>query len=57
MERRGFLIQEGDVEGFLESIQNMALRKVDVRAIVNETFAWSKISAQYKDFISPSRFL
>lgn len=49
--KTGFLIREGDVKGFLERIQNMALKKGDVRSIVNETFGWSKISAQYQDSI------
>ena len=40
--KTGYLIQEGNVQGFLERIQDMPLEKGDVRFAVNETFAWPK---------------
>jgi glycosyltransferase involved in cell wall biosynthesis len=49
--KTGFLIGEGDVEGFLERIQKMPLGKEDVRVAVNETFAWSKIYGDYRRFL------
>jgi glycosyltransferase involved in cell wall biosynthesis len=49
--KTGYLIQEGQVQGFLERIQNMSLEKKDVRFAANETFAWSKIYGEYRTFL------
>jgi len=50
--KTGFLVEEGDAEGFLERIQNMDLKKEDVAPLVNDIFDWSKISAQYQAFFN-----
>ena len=49
--KTGYLVAEGDVEGFLGRITDMNLDKDQIREIVNSTFDWAKISAQYQDSI------
>ena len=46
--KTGYLVEEGDVEGFVEKIEGMNLDKDQIREIVNSKFNWSRISAQYQ---------
>jgi len=49
--KTGYLVEEGDVDGFVGRIMDMNLDKDEIREIVNSTFDWSIISAQYQDSI------
>ena len=49
--KTGFLITEGYVQGFVERIKNMSLKKENVRICLNETFAWSRIFRDYRNFL------
>ena len=50
--KTGYLIQEGDVEGFLERIKMMNLTKEDIRSIVISTFDWAQIYKIYKNALT-----
>ena len=48
--KTGWLVEERDVDGFLEKIERVDLEKSQIREIVNSTFDWSKIYERYHDF-------
>ena len=50
--KTGYLIQVGDVEGFLERIKMMDLTKEDIRSIVISTFDWAQIYKTYKNALT-----
>jgi len=50
--KTGYLIKEGDVEGFLERIKMMDLTKEDIRSIVISTFDWAQIYKTYKNALT-----
>ena len=50
--KTGYLIKEGDVEGFLERIKMMNLTKEDIRSIVISTFDWAQIYKIYKNALT-----
>jgi len=45
--KTGYLVEEGDVDGFSGRITDMHLKRHQIREIVNSTFSWAKI---YKDY-------
>jgi phosphatidylinositol alpha-1,6-mannosyltransferase len=45
----GYLVEEGDVDGFVGRITDMNLDKDQIREIVNSTFDWAKIYKRYHD--------
>ena len=47
--KTGYLVEEGDVEGFVGRITDMNLDKDQIREIVNSTFDWAKIYKRYHD--------
>jgi phosphatidylinositol alpha-1,6-mannosyltransferase len=47
--KTGYLVEEGDIEGFLVKIKNMGLKKENVRSIVNSTFDWKQIYKRYRN--------
>ncbi len=49
--KTGFLIREGDVEGFVEKITGMNLKKDSVRKAVLSKFNWKRISEEYREFL------
>ena len=49
--KTGYLVGEGDVDGFLEKIEGMNLGKDQIREIVNSTFDWTKIYNAYRTFL------
>ena len=51
--KTGYLVAEGDVEGFVSRIKDMNLTKDQIRKIVNSTFDWAKIYKDYRTFLFP----
>jgi phosphatidylinositol alpha-1,6-mannosyltransferase len=49
--KTGFLVEEGDVEGFSSRITDMNLKNDQIREIVNSTFDWAKIYKDYRMFL------
>ena len=49
--KTGYLVGEGDVEGFVSRITDMSLEKDQIREIVNSTFDWAKIYKDYQTFL------
>jgi phosphatidylinositol alpha-1,6-mannosyltransferase len=47
--KTGYLVEEGDVDGFVGRITDMNLDKDQIRKIVNSTFDWAKIYKRYHD--------
>jgi glycosyltransferase involved in cell wall biosynthesis len=47
--KTGYLVEEGNVEGFVSRITDMNLNKDQIRKIVNSTFDWGKIYKRYHD--------
>lgn len=47
--KTGYLVEEGDVDGFVGRITDMNLDKAQIREIVNSTFDWAKIYKRYHD--------
>ncbi len=47
----GYLVDEGDVDGFLNRIKSMNLVKADIRTYVNAKFNWEKIYLNYQNVI------
>ena len=47
----GYLIDEGDIDGFLGRIRSMDLNKTDIRSYVNATFNWTTIYRLYQEEI------
>jgi glycosyltransferase involved in cell wall biosynthesis len=45
--KTGYLVREGDVEGFLRGIRDMNLKKADVRREVASRYNWKTISGEY----------
>ena len=43
----GFLVEECDVNGYIDKIRSMNLRREDIRSVVNSSFDWTKIYQQY----------
>ena len=48
--KTGWLVGEGDVNGFLEKITGMRLERDEIRKVVNSTFDWKRIYNRYHDF-------
>lgn len=46
--KTGYLVEEGDVDGFVGRITDMNLDKDQIRKIVNSTFDWAKIYKRYQ---------
>jgi glycosyltransferase involved in cell wall biosynthesis len=46
--KTGYLIDEGDTNGFLGRIRSMNLNKVDIRSCVNARFNWTTIYRSYQ---------
>jgi len=55
--KTGYLVEEGDVDGFMERIKMMNLKKEDVRSIVISMFDWRKIYKSYRTFLFPLQIL
>ena len=53
--KTGFLIREGDAEGFISKMTGMNLDRDEIRKIVNSTFDWAKIYKQYHDVFAKLR--
>jgi len=53
--RTGFLIKEGDAEGFVGKITGMNLERDEIKKIVNSTFDWGKIYKAYRTFLFSSQ--
>ena len=49
--KTGYLVGEGDVEGFVSRITDMSLEKDQIREIVNSTFDCAKIYKDYQTFL------
>jgi len=49
--KTGYLVEEGDVEGFVGKITDMNLEKDQIKKIVNSTFDWAKIYKDYRIFL------
>jgi phosphatidylinositol alpha-1,6-mannosyltransferase len=49
--KTGYLVEEGDVDGFLKRIRSMNLAKTDIRTFVNATFNWENIYHNYRNVI------
>jgi glycosyltransferase involved in cell wall biosynthesis len=49
--KTGFLVNEGDVDGFLKRIRSMDLAKEDIRTYVNAKFSWENIYLSYRSII------
>jgi len=49
--KTGYLVEEGDVDGFLTKIRKMNLKKENIRSIVISTFDWTQIYKQYRDVL------
>jgi len=49
--KTGYLIDEGDIDGFLEKIKSMNLKKEDIRSHVNAKFSWTNIYLNYRNTI------
>jgi len=50
--KTGYLVEEGDVEGFVDRITEMNLDKDQIREIVNSTFDWAKIYKRYRNILA-----
>jgi phosphatidylinositol alpha-1,6-mannosyltransferase len=46
--KTGYLVDEGDIGGFLERIRSMNLSKADIRSYVNAKFNWTTIYRSYQ---------
>ena len=46
--KTGYLVDEGDVDGFMERIRSMNLSKADIRSCVNAEFNWPTIYRSYQ---------
>lgn len=51
--KTGYLVEEGDVEGFVSRIKDMNLEKDQIKEIVDFTFDWAKIYEDYRIFLFP----
>jgi len=49
--KTGYLVEEGDVDGFLKRIRSMNLSKADIRTFVNVKFNWENIYHNYRNVI------
>jgi phosphatidylinositol alpha-1,6-mannosyltransferase len=49
--KTGYLIDEGDIDGFLTRIKSMNLKKEDIRSYVNAKFSWTNIYHNYRNTI------
>ena len=49
--KTGYLVEEGDVEGFVGRITDMNLDKDQIRELINSTFDWAKIYKDYRMFL------
>lgn len=49
--KTGYLVEESDVEGFVNRITDMNLKKDQIREIVNSTFDWEKLYKDYRTFL------
>ena len=47
--KTGYLVEEGDADGFVSRITGMNLDKDQIREIVSSTFDWAKIYKRYRD--------
>ena len=47
----GYLVEEGDADGFLKQIRSMNLAKEDIRTYVNAKFNWENIYLDYQNVI------
>lgn len=47
----GYLVAEGDSEGFLEKILSMDLKRAEIQSLVCATFDWEKIGRRYRDVL------
>ncbi|MCP4625474.1 MAG: glycosyltransferase family 4 protein [bacterium] len=47
-QKTGYLVDEGDIDGFLGRIRAMNLNKVDIRSYVNTRFNWATIYRRYQ---------
>ena len=50
--KTGYLVEEGDVDGFVGRITDMNLDKDQIREIVNSTFDWAKIYKRYRNILA-----
>lgn len=50
--KTGYLVEEGDVDGFVGRITDMNLDKAQIREIVNSTFDWAQIYKIYKNVLT-----
>jgi glycosyltransferase involved in cell wall biosynthesis len=46
--KTGFLVQAGEVQGFIDRIRKMDLDRDDIRSLTIETFDWQKIVQRYR---------
>ena len=49
--KTGYLVDEGDIDGFLERIRSMNLNKDEIRSYVNAKFNWTTIFRSYQKAI------
>ena len=49
--KNGYIVGEGDVDGFLNRIRSINLIKEDIRTFVNAKFNWENIYRNYRDVI------
>jgi len=49
--KTGYLVNERDVDGFIERIEKMKLDREEVRALVNGTFDWTRIYKRYYEIL------
>ena len=49
--KTGYLVEEGDVDGFVGRITDMNLDKAQIREIVNSTFDWAQIYKRYRNIL------
>ena len=49
--KTGYLVEEGDVDGFVGRITDMNLDKDQIRELINSTFDWAKIYKGYRSFL------
>ena len=49
--KTGYLVEEGDAEGYCDKIEHMDLKKEDIRSLVRATFDWDKIGRRYRDVL------
>ncbi|MBT8363845.1 MAG: glycosyltransferase family 4 protein [Deltaproteobacteria bacterium] len=52
--KTGYLVDEGDIDGFLGRIRSMNLNKDDIRSYVTAKFNWTTIYRSYQDAIFES---